>query len=552
MARAVAEGAGPGRGQACTGPGKMAAVETESAPLTLESLPTDPLLLILSFLDYRDLIKAALAALEKSLSGPSALLCLGREPAESGAKVGRWDAGEEPGDPLTPGCCYVSRRLSQLSSHDPLWRRHCKKYWLISEEEKTQKNQCWKSLFIDTYSDVGRYIDHYAAIKKAWDDLKKYLEPRCPRMVLSLKEGAREEDLDAVEAQIGCKLPDDYRCSYRIHNGQKLVVPGLLGSMALSNHYRSEDLLDVDTAAGGFQQRQGLKYCLPLTFCIHTGLSQYIAVEAAEGRNKNEVFYQCPDQMARNPAAIDMFIIGATFTDWFTSYVNNVVSGGFPIIRDQIFRYVHDAECVATTGDITVSVSTSFLPELSSVHPPHYFFTYRIRIEMSKDALPEKACQLDSRYWRITNAKGDVEEVQGPGVVGEFPIISPGRVYEYTSCTTFSTTSGYMEGYYTFHFLYFKDKIFNVAIPRFHMACPTFRVSIARLVEQFQIHSKIEQKEMGPDEYEEMEEEEEEEEEEDDDDDSADMDESDEDDEEERQRRVFDVPIRRRRCSRLF
>uniref|UniRef100_A0A9L0SUY3 F-box only protein 3 n=1 Tax=Equus caballus TaxID=9796 RepID=A0A9L0SUY3_HORSE len=430
----------------------MAAVEAESAPLTLESLPTDPLLLILSFLDYRDLIN----------------------------------------------CCYVSRRLSQLSSHDPLWRRHCKKYWLISEEEKTQKNQCWKSLFIDTYSDVGRYIDHFAAIKKAWDDLKKYLEPRCPRMVLSLKEGAREEDLDAVEAQIGCKLPDDYRCSYRIHNGQKLVVPGLLGSMALSNHYRSEDLLDVDTAAGGFQQRQGLKYCLPLTFCIR-----------------------------------------ATFTDWFTSYVNNVVSGGFPIIRDQIFRYIHDPECVATTGDITVSVSTSFLPELSSVHPPHYFFTYRIRIEMSKDALPEKACQLDSRYWRITNAKGDVEEVQGPGVVGEFPIISPGRVYEYTSCTTFSTTSGYMEGYYTFHFLYFKDKIFNVAIPRFHMACPTFRVSIARL-------------EMGPDEYEEMEEEEEEEEEEDNDDDSADMDESDEDDEEERRRRVFDVPIRRRRCSRLF
>ncbi|XP_051681872.1 F-box only protein 3 isoform X2 [Oryctolagus cuniculus] len=416
----------------------MAAMEAETAPLTLESLPTDPLLLILSFLDYRDLIN----------------------------------------------CCYVSRRLSQLSSHDPLWRRHCKKYWLISEEEKTQKNQCWKSLFIDTYSDVGRYIDHYAAIKKAWDDLKKYLEPRCPRMVLSLKEGAREEDLDAVEAQIGCKLPDDYRCSYRIHNGQKLVVPGLLGSMALSNHYRSEDLLDVDTAAGGFQQRQGLKYCLPLTFCIHTGLSQYIAVEAAEGRNKNEVFYQCPDQMARNPAAIDMFIIGATFTDWFTSYVNNVVSGGFPIIRDQIFRYIHDPECVATTGDITVSVSTSFLPELSSVHPPHYFFTYRIRIEMSKDALPEKACQLDSRYWRITNAKGDVEEVQGPGVVGEFPIISPGRVYEYTSCTTFSTTSGYMEGYYTFHFLYFKDKIFNVAIPRFHMACPTFRVSVARLLEE--------------------------------------------------------------------
>lgn len=39
-------------------------------------------------------------------------------------------------------------------------------------------------------------------------------------------EGAKEEELDAIEAQIGCKLPNDYRCSYRIHNGQKLVVPG--------------------------------------------------------------------------------------------------------------------------------------------------------------------------------------------------------------------------------------------------------------------------------------------------------------------------------------
>ncbi|KAM6358934.1 F-box only protein 3 isoform 2-T2 [Alca torda] len=359
-----------------------APLDMEPSALSLELLPTDPLLLILSFLDYRDLMS----------------------------------------------CCYLSRRLNQLSSHDPLWKRHCKKYWLISEEEKSQRNQTWKAIFISTYSDLGRYIRYYATLKKAWDDLEKYLGQRCPRMIGSLKESVREEDLDAVEAQIGCKLPDDYRCSFRIHNGQKLVVPGLMGSMALSNHYRSEDLLDIDTAAGGFQQRPGTSYL-----------------------------------------------------EWFTSYVNKVVTGGYPIIRDQIFRYVHDKECVATTGDITVSVSTSFLPELSSVHPPHYFFTYRIRIEMSKDALPEKACQLDSRYWRITNAKGDVEEVQGPGVVGEFPIISPGRVYEYTSCTTFSTTSGYMEGYYTFHCLYYKDKFFNVTIPRFHMVCPTFKVSTARM-----------------------------------------------------------------------
>ncbi|XP_042616334.1 F-box only protein 3-like [Cyprinus carpio] len=176
------------------------------------------------------------------------------------------------------------------------------------------------------------------------------------------------------------------------------------------------------------------------------------------------------------------FFSGPNFTEWFTSY-DNVVTGEYPIIRDQIFRYVHDKRCVATTGDITVSVSTSFLPELSSVHPPHFFFTYRIRIEMAKSALPESACQLDSRYWKITNANGNVEEVRGPGVVGEFPVMTPGKVHEYASCTTFSTTSEYMEGHYTFHRLKNKGDVFDVSIPRFHMVCPPFRESMSSVSE---------------------------------------------------------------------
>ncbi|XP_062405648.1 F-box only protein 3 isoform X2 [Sardina pilchardus] len=405
-----------------------------SMELRLDNLPSDPLLSILSFLDFRDLIS----------------------------------------------CSFVNRRLNELSGHNPLWRRLCFKHWLVTESEKTQKGQSWKDLFRWYYADLGRYIDHYTVLKKAWDDLKAYLAHRCPRMIESLKEGAKEEELDAIEAQIGCKLPSDYRCSYRIHNGQKLVVPGLMGSMALSNHYRSEDLLDMETAAGGFQQRKGMRQCLPLTFCFHTGLSQYLALESTEGRERSEIFYHCPDQMAQDPSAIDMFITGSSFTEWFTSYVHNVVTGEYPIIRDQIFRYVHDKQCVATTGDITVSVSTSFLPELSSVHPPHFFFTYRIRIEMSRSALPENACQLDSRYWKITNANGNVEEVRGPGVVGEFPVMTPGKVHEYASCTTFSTTSEFMEGHYTFHRLKNKEELFDVRIPRFHMVCPTFRESVVR------------------------------------------------------------------------
>lgn len=120
-----------------------------------------------------------------------------------------------------------------------------------------------------------------------------------------------------------------------------------MGSMSLSNHYRSEVLLDVETAAGGFQHRKGMRRSLPLTFCFHTGLSQYVALEDAEGRKKGESFYPCPvcalpvrlpfrikclirtvtvlflsvqqDQTAQDPSAIDMFITGQvsfTFCSW--------------------------------------------------------------------------------------------------------------------------------------------------------------------------------------------------------------------------------------------
>ncbi|XP_028327492.1 F-box only protein 3 isoform X2 [Gouania willdenowi] len=404
------------------------------AELRLNELPTDPLLHVLSYLSYRE------------------LLC----------------------------CGLVCRRLNELCKHNPLWRTLCVKHWLLTDADRQQSTLSWYSLFQQYHSDLGRYIHVYATLKRAWIQLKNFLQEKCPKIISSLKDGTSESELNVVEALIGCKLPEDYRCSYRIHNGQRLVIPGLMGSMSLSNHYRSEVLLDIETGGGGFQRRAGLKRCLPITYCFHTGLSQYLALETSEGRQRNETFYPCPDQTAREPSAIDMFITGSSFMDWFTSYVNNVVSGDFPIIKDQIFRYIHDQGCVETTDDITVSVSTSFLPELSSVHPPHFFFTYRIRMEMSSSASSRASCQLDSRYWKITKSDGTVEEVQGPGVVGEFPIMTPGKVHEYASCTTFSTPSEYMEGHYTFHRLANKDEVFQVAIPRFHMVCPPYRQPAVR------------------------------------------------------------------------
>ncbi len=60
-------------------------------------------------------------------------------------------------------------------------------YFFYFRADKTHKGLAWKELFRDYYADLGRYIDYYSTLKKAWDDLKNYLNQKCPRMIASLK-----------------------------------------------------------------------------------------------------------------------------------------------------------------------------------------------------------------------------------------------------------------------------------------------------------------------------------------------------------------------------
>jgi len=96
----------------------------------------------------------------------------------------------------------------------------------------------------------------------------------------------------------------------------------------------------------------------------------------------------------------------------------------------------------ATTNGIRVEVESQYAPGRS--RPGLWFFLYTVRI--SNDG--EEAAQLVSRHWIIRDADGRIEEVQGPGVVGEQPVLEPGESYEYTSGCPLPTPFGSMQGSY--------------------------------------------------------------------------------------------------------
>jgi ApaG protein len=98
----------------------------------------------------------------------------------------------------------------------------------------------------------------------------------------------------------------------------------------------------------------------------------------------------------------------------------------------------------AITRGIRVVVTPRFVPEQSDVDHGRFLWAYTVRVENTG---PETV-QLLTRHWVITDGLGRVEEVRGPGVVGEQPVLPPGQSFEYTSGCPLPTASGAMQGSY--------------------------------------------------------------------------------------------------------
>lgn len=119
----------------------------------------------------------------------------------------------------------------------------------------------------------------------------------------------------------------------------------------------------------------------------------------------------------------------------------------------------------AVTRKIEVTVTPRFLSDRSSPANNYFFWAYTIDITN----LGAETVQLKTRHWRITDATGKLQEVRGPGVVGEEPVLKPGQSYEYTSGVPLPTPSGFMVGSYGM--ITDKGEHFDIDVPAFSLDC---------------------------------------------------------------------------------
>ena len=113
-----------------------------------------------------------------------------------------------------------------------------------------------------------------------------------------------------------------------------------------------------------------------------------------------------------------------------------------------------------------MSVEPTYLETRSSPDSSEYFWAYRVIIENQGG----ETVHLLSRHWMITNARGELTEVKGPGVVGEQPVLKPGESFEYMSGAPLNTPSGMMGGAYQMETD--NGERFDIEIPTFSLDRP--------------------------------------------------------------------------------
>ena len=120
----------------------------------------------------------------------------------------------------------------------------------------------------------------------------------------------------------------------------------------------------------------------------------------------------------------------------------------------------------AVTERIRVTVQAMYLDERSAPDDNSFAFAYQVTIANEGHG----RVRLMRRHWIITDGNGEVREVEGPGVVGEQPVLDDGEAHQYTSGAVLTTPVGTMEGTYELHEP--DGRVFRAAIPRFALTKP--------------------------------------------------------------------------------
>ncbi|GLJ21951.1 hypothetical protein SUGI_0411140 [Cryptomeria japonica] len=380
----------------------------------------------------------------------------------------------------TLGC--VSKQWRCVASDDLLWSRFCSQDFAVSTAVDPLGNPC--SSFKETYEKWYAAFDMYPSsivkrAKQCWDTIKNWTSIHFPEVADTLAPGANEEQINKVEEDLGFQLPVPMRVLYRFCNGQN----------TLKHHFPQNEQLASLGLLGGYEfyEYKANVHLLPLQYILQLTKhpvpylklpigSEYVVVAVSSYRPK--FFYlNCSDGqlyvgngmeqkqlVLRVPNLLDNMDQKDAMLLWLEEYGRMLQDGMFSVHKDDNIRSISlfpekEPLCTkAVTDGVQVCGSAVFVPEYEDFrrNEDKYMFSYSVRMRLlHQEKISQKrilsSCQLSRRHWIIRANNNVIDDVAGEGVIGKYPLLQEGGdEFVYESCSYLPTSSGSIEGYFTF------------------------------------------------------------------------------------------------------
>ena len=381
---------------------------------------------------------------------------------------------------------------SSVTQDDPLWKRHCRRDF-VCDEFLSEGVKSWYEQWLYLCREFGQYRSCYVQVKSAWKQIESLLQERCPQAYSELMASGAvsEAELKELEGRLEIQLPEDYRCSLRLH-GKLSVSLGSVSYLVTEycehsketrvNHqtFKLHGASDV-----GFETirvdcwpelRIGFLAIGENISSIPTKSSFELDDESAESAREflvmvssdegsthadsplGHIFtaFSSPIQYGFcQPAGccVDMDRLYewlripefGTFADWLSSEADRLQHYYITAKEKQLTRFVLKPGSEAVTGYFTVHVATAILCETGG-WSDNCSVALCLIMELSKDAPVEDSCQLVQDCLIVNGERVDPQYrsfVQTPPSI----TLHPGHVVEYLSQPLSAEVDAVLEGY---------------------------------------------------------------------------------------------------------
>lgn len=160
-------------------------------------------------------------------------------------------------------------------------------------------------------------------VKTVWKRIHTWLDANAPLDYGSLRPGASAKEIQAAEKAMGLRLPDDFKASYHIHDGQGME-PGLVGGEG----WRLLSLKEIVETWGRWSRSNPMDTQRVRIAWIGTGDYVFLNLDPDSGE-PGCLMIQRADSIEPDPLV-------PSFSTWLENFADELEDGVFAFSEDDV------------------------------------------------------------------------------------------------------------------------------------------------------------------------------------------------------------------------